>query len=64
MRDKWTREGRTLLRNGVPIFDLARVDLTGDEDFAVRPSEADDLVELIRILLDGRRIPSSTETDS
>lgn len=50
--------GRVLERDGVPILDMSRSHL-GDGKYALRPTEADDLVRTIAALLNG--LESMTE---
>ncbi len=50
---RWSREGRTLLRDGVATFQIVRVDL-GDQRYAMSPHETDVLAEQIVRLLNGR----------
>lgn len=51
---RYAREGRTILRDGVAVLSLARVDL-GDQRYAITPHETDALVEQIVRLLNGAR---------
>jgi hypothetical protein len=50
---RWSREGRTLLRDGVAAFQIVRVDL-GDQRYAITPHETDVLAEQLVRLLNGR----------
>lgn len=52
-RKRYTIEGRTILRDGVAVVEIARVDL-GDQRYAISPHEADVLAEQIVRLLNGR----------
>lgn len=52
---RFTREGRTVLRDGEAILYLERVDL-GDQRYATSPHEADRLVEQIVSLLNERGV--------
>ena len=65
MSRRWTLgPGRTLLRDGVPVFHLDRAHL-GNGRYVTRPSEADDIAHTIVACLNARETdPSSTETDS
>jgi hypothetical protein len=49
---RYAREGRTIMRDGVAVLSIARVDL-GDQRYAITPHEADLLVEQIVRLLKG-----------
>jgi hypothetical protein len=49
-RAGYTRDGRTILRDGQPVLHLERVDL-GDQRFAVTPHEADVLAQRVVDLL-------------
>ncbi len=49
---RYTREGRTILRDGVPIVDIVRVDL-GNQQYAIKPHETDVLSQQIVDLLNG-----------
>src|SRR5262249_45359182 len=53
-RTRYAREGRTVLRDGVAVVRLERVDL-GEQRFAITPHEADVLAQRILDLLNGRR---------
>ncbi len=53
-RARYGREGRTILRDGVPVVHVERVDL-GDQRFAISPHEADVLTARIVRLLNARR---------
>lgn len=61
---RYTREGRTILRDGVPVLQLGRVDL-GDQRYAISPHETDVLAEEIVRLLDrsGRRRQAASSDD-
>ena len=50
----YTRDGRTIVRDGQPIVMISRVDL-GDQRFAITPYETDQLVAQIVDLLNGKR---------
>jgi len=52
-RAPYTREGRTILRDGAPVLHLERVD-RGDQHYAITPHEADQLAQRVVDLLNGR----------
>jgi len=51
---RYAREGRTILRDGVAVVHVERVDL-GDQRYAISPHETDVLTQEIVGLLNGRR---------
>ncbi|MCB9507854.1 MAG: transglycosylase SLT domain-containing protein [Kofleriaceae bacterium] len=51
---RWSREGRTILRDGVALVRIERVDL-GDQRYAINPHETDVLTQQIVNLLNRRR---------
>jgi len=51
---RYTRDGRTIVRDGQPIVTVTRADL-GDQRFAISPYETDRLTEQIVDLLNGKR---------
>ena len=51
---RYTREGRTILRDGVAAIEIVRVDL-GDQRYAISPHETDLLTKQIVRLLNGGR---------
>lgn len=66
-RPRYTREGRRILRDGEPVFQLDRIDL-GDQRYAISPHEADALAQRLVDLLNGsrraRRQSSASATDA
>ncbi|MCA9678990.1 MAG: hypothetical protein KC464_28425 [Myxococcales bacterium] len=56
---RWSREGRTLLRDGAKAIEIVRVDL-GDHRFALSPHETDVLAERLVRLLNGRNARGKT----
>jgi len=60
---RYTREGRTILRDGVAVLQLARVDL-GDQRYAISPHETDVLVAQIVRLLNSTSSPPRRDARS